>query len=520
MPASTSPEPAVASQSGPSGTVRAGPSGATSTQVAPLSSTVAPVSSAAGAGVVQRPGLDLGPLDRRHASDARTSSRASSPACGVSSIGGPWSGRRGVRQEGRARRHRRRTGRPWPERVLGRCAAARRRRPGRGPARRPRPAPARRQAPPRASATRTRSVGGGGPTYRTMPAARRAPPRRCTARPPRCTSSRRPRRPAPRASTCRPAARAPARRGCRVRGAPTARPPGSRPRRCGPRPMSTTRTAPAARSAGGSSRHGLATPKVTVTSAQTCAQRRLARCPGRPRSAGRRPRPPPRPVRRRPAGPASSPRPGRPPMPSNPSTTTSARARAARVVVPSPRWTRPPAAVRPARPCSCAVAAGQHRVDPRPRRAQAGRRPTGRRRRCCPGRPAGRPARRRPPRRAARRRRRPERSAARCISWPSGSAAIARRSAVRTSSTAYAAIIGQPSAMTTAEAMPASCEMRQVQGGDAERLDPRLDGALDVQVRAAALVAPHPGVGPAQAGAGRRATWRAPPWRRSSRPAS
>src|SRR3954471_21463618 len=59
-------------------------------------------------------------------------------------------------------------------------------------------------------------------------------------------------------------AAAPASVNCSTAGSPPVRRPGSRP-------MSTTSTRPAARSAGGRSRHGLGAPNVPVTAAATGA---------------------------------------------------------------------------------------------------------------------------------------------------------------------------------------------------------------------------------------------------------
>ena len=83
-PASTSPAPAVASQAGPSAWLRTGPSGPTTIVVDPLSSTVAPVSSA------RRLAAETGSAETSllvtSCEVRRVRRRAHSPACGVSTV--------------------------------------------------------------------------------------------------------------------------------------------------------------------------------------------------------------------------------------------------------------------------------------------------------------------------------------------------------------------------------------------------------------------------------------------------
>ena len=78
-PASTSPEPAVASQGGAFSVIAARPSGAATTVSAPLSSTTAPDAAAARALLEFRSTSDLRPDPLNN--------RANSPSCGVSTVG-------------------------------------------------------------------------------------------------------------------------------------------------------------------------------------------------------------------------------------------------------------------------------------------------------------------------------------------------------------------------------------------------------------------------------------------------
>ena len=208
-------------------------------------------------------------------------------------------------------------------------------------------------------------------------------------RPSRCR--RRPRR----GSTCR----------CRRRDT-ASRPPGrrrpsrssqagSRPGR-GPSPMSTSSTSPQRLRAGSSRWHGLSSPKVTVrvaangpsgtapVSASTPEGRSTATIGTLQRASAIRPA-------RRPA----SGSPARPPMPSTPSSTRSSRSGCAGVGVVQLEVIecRSPAAggEQGGQPALRAVRRGSGRRVTRRPAGPAGRRRTGRRRRCCPGRPGSAP---------------------------------------------------------------------------------------------------------------------------------
>ena len=370
MPASTSPDPAVASQPGPVArpcaprSVGAGDQ----TVVAPLSRTVAPVSSLARRAWRSGSASTAARVDPRRRPRA-VSSRASSPACGVSRVGA-------VRAAPASRP------RPPASTTHGRSLGQRGSIAARWACRRGRRTSVSTPGPSTQACTRPGAghdlgpagpdqVGRGGradvahhPAAGLDGRAGAAAPRR------RCTSSRRRRRRAPRASTCRPAgpgtgqsAATSARSSCSTAG--------SSPRRCGPSPMSTTRTLAGRPVGGRQEQAGLATPKVTVTSAQTCS-------PGVAPVSGSTPLGRSTATTRASSGTAptsraaSSRSPGRPPMPSMPSTTTSARGRA-RPGSPCRRRDDPPAG-RGQRGQAGLVrlVRDQHRVDPRPARGQPG----------------------------------------------------------------------------------------------------------------------------------------------------
>jgi hypothetical protein len=209
--------------------------------------------------------------------------------------------------------------------------------------------------------------------------------------------------------------------------------------------MSTTSTRPAARSAGGSSRHGLGAPKVTVTSARTWAagvspvsgSTPLGRSTATTSGPGPSARSASRVATRVAAG---SRNPGDPPRPTSPSSTRSARRRSSPATrgASSVPTRRPPAARRAARPS--AWTAGPSRtactLTPRPASrapAQSASPPL------LPA-PTSRTARlpsTRPLRRSSRRHTAASPAAARCIRAPGGVRAS------RSSSTARIAATGQ-----------------------------------------------------------------------------
>ena len=409
-PPSTSPAPAVASHGGPVVVTRTRPSGCATSVWRPLSSTTAPYVSAARAGVVERPRLDVGALDAEHR--------------------GQLAGVRGEHRRhaeravdvGRARRRRRRAGR---------------RRPARRASSSPAPSP-----PPE-------------PTTQA-----------CT-RPAPTTSGWRPADPvgdrvAPDVAhhADQPAGRAgdAEQRGAGVAGRAGAdadhaagvlvrRPARAaaaagdvlglqrldRRRRGRSSPMSTRCTAPQAGAAGSTRWRDLVGAEGDGERGARRAARRARRCRRRRRS-GCRPRRPGRRATSASAAPASGRSPGRPPMPDDPvDDDVGRRCRRGARRRPGRRRARSAAS-----PPSCAWSDEQPRLDRAPRAGPARAPAYSASPPLLPG-----PDQQQHPR-AVRRRRAGRRTAyaspaaARCISAPSGSRAISASSAARTCSTVCA----------------------------------------------------------------------------------
>ena len=242
--------------------------------------------------------------------------------------------------------------------------------------------------------------------------------------------------------------------------------------------------------AGSSRWQGLRSPKVTVEVARMAAP---GTAPVSAADAGgqvdRDDRDGPPAAGRGQLGRPSSGSPGRPPMPRTPSITRSAAGRerrpASRVDQSSVSINRPPAASSAASPPACGLPrqrTRRHRARPG---GPAGRRRTGRRRRCCPGRPGSAPGRRRPrPRCAA------SSPGDRC-GQPGGGplhqhvvvpdAAIAAASSAADLVDHERSHRHHASQITTADAMPASWDRLTWMVRDAQLGGPGGDGADDLE---------------------------------------